>query len=118
MSAPELDQPRPATVDLGGELLLVTSVVDHEIGPAEALLPADLGRDPGLRVDALEVAVGDEATLLAIHDRLMRDMRPIEERMAARGLPPLPAGRTRSRNAFPMLGPAETERRARRALTA
>jgi len=65
--------------------------------------------------DVVPVAVGDETTLLAIHDRLMRDMRPIEERMAAKGLPPLHARRVRNRAAFPLLGPAETEQRARRA---
>ncbi len=62
--------------------------------------------------EVIPVAAGDEMTLLAVHDRLMRDLRPVEERMAARTLPPLHA--RRARQAFPMLGPTETVSRARR----
>ena len=40
--------------------------------------------------EMVPVAVGNEATLLAVHDRLMRDLRPIEERRS-----------------FPLLGPDE-----------
>jgi len=41
----------------------------------------------GLRIagstDPMPVAVGGKATLLAVHDRLMRDLRPIEEKLAS-----------------------------------
>lgn len=56
--------------------------------------------------DMMPVAVGDEATLLAVHDRLMRDLRPIEERLAGYkldGATRRPTGRV----VFPQLGPDE-----------
>lgn len=69
--------------------------------------------------EEIPVAIGDERTLLAIHDRLMRDLRPLEERLAgmagtgggaARNGPARrtgagkPSGRAK---VFPPLGPDE-----------
>lgn len=53
------------------------------------------------------VADGDETTLLAVHDRLMGDLRPMEERMAAFGKPKVPVRTHRIRSAFLPLGPDE-----------
>ncbi len=52
------------------------------------------------------VASGDETTLLAVHDRLMRDLMPLEKRLAglAFGARTAAAGRGR---VFPQLGPEE-----------
>ena len=54
----------------------------------------------------IPVAIGSEATLLGVHDRLMHDLRPIEERMAAFGLQDS-ARSVKLRRAFRMLGPDE-----------
>lgn len=56
--------------------------------------------------EAMPVAVGDEATLLAVHDRLMRDLRPIEERLAGYAHNSV-ARRPSGRVVFPQLGPEE-----------
>lgn len=66
----------------------------------------------------IQIAVGDEASLLGVHDRLMRDLRPLEERMAANGFLPKPQSRRRRMRAFPMLGPEESLGRGRRAISA
>ncbi|MBV0912932.1 hypothetical protein [Anianabacter salinae] len=69
-------------------------------------------RDPGVR-QALKlrrkqggvpvlIATGDEASLLALHDRLSHDLTPIEQRMASYRQP-----RTQARPVFPPLGPSE-----------
>lgn len=56
--------------------------------------------------DVMPVAVADEDTLMAIHDRLMRDLRPIEERLP--GFKLNSAARKRARQkVFPALGPDE-----------
>lgn len=57
------------------------------------------------RAEPMQVAVGDEATLLAIHDRLMRDLRPLEERLASYA--PASARRQAAQAVFPQLGPDE-----------
>lgn len=56
--------------------------------------------------ETVPIAIGDEASLLALHDRLIQDLRPVEEKLSsyklARGLVP-----SRARRAFPKLGPEE-----------
>jgi hypothetical protein len=52
--------------------------------------------------EPVPVAIGDEATMMAVHDRLMRDMRPIEERVASSKLSQRPV-----RRVFPRLAPEE-----------
>ena len=54
----------------------------------------------------LPVAIGQEKTLMAVYDRLMRDLRPIEDRVV--GVRVQPALRTSPRgHVFPRLGPEE-----------
>ncbi|KMW56550.1 hypothetical protein AIOL_001504 [Candidatus Rhodobacter oscarellae] len=54
--------------------------------------------------EVVPVAVGDEATLLTLHDRLMQDLRPLEERIAGHRFH---ATRPESaaQRVFPVLGP-------------
>lgn len=54
------------------------------------------------------VCIGERATLLAIHDRLARDLRPLEEKMSYFGLKSDLTPRQRMRAAFPLLAPEET----------
>lgn len=54
--------------------------------------------------DVMPVAVGDEETLLAVHHRLMGDLRPIEERLAGFKLNAARGG-SRAGEVFPQLGP-------------
>ncbi len=49
------------------------------------------------------IASGEESALLSLHDRLSRDLTPIEQRMAAYRSP----GASARRPVFPPLGPAE-----------
>jgi len=58
------------------------------------------------QAELMPVAVGDEATLLAIHDRLMRDLRPLEERLASFHVKAAEVKEAR-RKVFPTLGPDE-----------
>ncbi len=72
--------------------------------------PGDKMRSLGLRItgteEVMKVVVGEEATLLAVHDRLMRDLRPIEERLAGYWLNRKLTDRACNR-VFPQLGPDE-----------
>ncbi|MDJ0627164.1 MAG: hypothetical protein QNJ44_02795 [Rhodobacter sp.] len=69
---------------------------------------ANAVRDLCLRLkdggDPLPVAVGDEGALFAVHARLMRDLRPMEERVSSYQLG---TGRGPARRVFPALGPQE-----------
>ncbi len=56
--------------------------------------------------DPLPVAVGKESVLLAVHDRLMSDMRPLEQRLASYHRHS-DAGTDGKRRVFPSLGPSE-----------
>jgi len=56
------------------------------------------------RPEQVPLAVGDEATLLAVHDRLVRDLIPIQNRMAFHISGDV-HGRKLARRAFPLLGP-------------
>lgn len=56
--------------------------------------------------DVLPVAAGDEATLLAVHDRLMGDLRPLEERVSS-FLLATGRGPSRAQRVFPRLAPDE-----------
>ena len=53
----------------------------------------------------MPVAVGKESTLLALHKRLMSDLRPIEERLA--GYQFQSAGQNARSSVFPQIGPDE-----------
>jgi hypothetical protein len=56
----------------------------------------------------LLLAAGDELTLLAVHDRLTNDLRPIESRMASYGAWNRKASSgARRKKVFPALGPSE-----------
>jgi hypothetical protein len=66
------------------------------------------------KTEVIPVAVGDEATLLEVHDRLMRALRPAKDRATARDLSRSRATRAGADGAFPMLAPSETEGRSRR----
>lgn len=58
------------------------------------------------RDDPVPVALGEEPVLMRIHDRIMGDLRPIEERLAGFGLNA--AGESRpARGVFPELGPGQ-----------
>ena len=59
------------------------------------------------KADVMSVALGDEATLLAVHDRLMRDLRPIEEKLASFKLNAATTRGVGGPVAFPKLGPDE-----------
>lgn len=63
-----------------------------------------------LRIDGdeetMQVAIGDEKTLLAVHDRLSRDLRPTSATTPVTRIAKLPAKRQR-RAVFPELGPDE-----------
>lgn len=63
---------------------------------------------------AIPVALGDEPTLLAVRDRLMAALRPVDESMSAAALARQGGRRPRARPAFPALAPAESESRGRR----
>lgn len=58
------------------------------------------------QAEMMPVAVGKEATLLAIHDRLMRDLRPLEERLASFRVDSVKQ-QVSHRKVFPALGPDE-----------
>lgn len=59
--------------------------------------------------EVMPVAVGSEVTLLALHRRLMRDLRPIEERLAGYQIeePTARGARSARREVFPQIGPDE-----------
>lgn len=60
------------------------------------------------REDLLLLAAGEELTLLAVHDRLLNDLRPIEPRMASYGAWDRKASPSATRKkVFPALGPSE-----------
>ena len=72
-------------------------------GEKSRLLVKVAGRD-----EPLLLAAGDELTLLAVHDRLVNDLRPIEPRMASYGAWDRKAQTVGGRKkVFPALGPSE-----------
>ena len=56
------------------------------------------------RNDLIPVASGDEATLMAVYDRLVRDLRPIKERLPGFNAELL-RQTSRASKVFPRLGP-------------
>jgi len=110
---------RVAVLTAKGQSWIKASYRFDEIGAA-VMQPgrgADAAYELCLRLtkgeDLIPVAAGDEAALMGIHDRLMRDLRPIEERMAAFGGVHLPVRKQPARPGFPMLGPQEIAVRRR-----
>lgn len=57
--------------------------------------------------EVIPVAVGEEKTLLAVHDRLMRDLRPIEDSLAGFKMNKDAEQSPTRRKVFPALGPDE-----------
>ena len=103
---------RSATVTPKGESWIRTSARFGEVSTPVLRRgkPENEQRSLCLRIageaEEMPVAVGDELTLLAIHDRLMGDLRPMEERSA--GFQGNGSETKReNRRVFPRLGPDE-----------
>ncbi len=56
----EFLDPRPGAIDLGGELVTVAGVVDHEVGDLEPLLPGYLGGLASPSVVGIHPPIGDD----------------------------------------------------------
>ncbi|MCG6902954.1 MAG: hypothetical protein LJE68_09760 [Rhodobacter sp.] len=103
---------RAATLSASGERLTRSSVLFAVVAaPILKRSKADGNlRSLCLRItgesEVMTVAVGDETTLLAIHDRLMRDLQPIDGKAAGRKAK---SGKSSSDGSkvFPKLGPDE-----------
>jgi hypothetical protein len=91
-----------------GDSWLRTSARFDEIGDSmvRRVSPQSADRVLCIRIrnmpEAVPVAIGDEASMLAVHDRLMSDLRPVEQLVSSSKLAQRPV-----RRVFPRLGPEE-----------
>ncbi len=101
---------RAAVLTPDGGSRVTTTARFEQVGDSvlrrDAVDPATWHLDLSLkgRSDLIRVASGDEPTLMAVYDRLVRDLRPVEERVPGLNVARL-RDASRAARVFPQLGP-------------